>query len=181
MLLYWPLLLGMHIQTCRFYSDEERFVGSWVYIPTCLPVARDEDGGSLPLCFLLCTRKDEDLCNWIYVVILILLQWLLFCTVVLWVIQGVALNAGVLPFSKGRALQNWSSIWAEIWRINRLFGEKYKELELENSWQCRSTPKTSNLWIKTTKNSTNQEIKIWGNFGAIFWIFEIYGGNHKQE
>jgi hypothetical protein len=31
------------------------------------------------------------------------------------------------------------------------------------------------------KNSTNQEMKIRGNFGAIFWIFEIYGGNHKQE
>jgi hypothetical protein len=43
---------------------------------------------------------------------------------------------------------------------NQRFQEKYKELGLENLWQCRSTPKTSNLWIKTTKNSTNQEIKI---------------------
>jgi hypothetical protein len=55
------------------FSDEERVVGSRVYIPTCLPVARDEDGGLLLLCFMLCTRKVEDLCNWIYVVILILL------------------------------------------------------------------------------------------------------------
>jgi hypothetical protein len=30
----------------------------------------------------------------------------IFCTVVLLVIQGVALNTEVLPFSKGRALQN---------------------------------------------------------------------------
>jgi hypothetical protein len=29
-----------------------------------------------------------------------------FCTVVLSVIQGIALNTGVMPFSKGRALQN---------------------------------------------------------------------------
>jgi hypothetical protein len=28
-----------------------------------------------------------------------------FCTVVLSVIQGIALNTGVLPFAKGRALQ----------------------------------------------------------------------------
>jgi hypothetical protein len=60
------------------------------------------------------------------------------------------------------------SNWAEIWRENRRFWGKYKELGLENLWQCRSTPKTSNLWIKTAKNSTNQEIKIRGNFGAIF-------------
>jgi hypothetical protein len=26
-------------------------------------VALDEDGGSLQLCFMLCTRKVEDLCN----------------------------------------------------------------------------------------------------------------------
>jgi hypothetical protein len=54
-------------------------------------------------------------------------------------------------------------------------------LGLENLWQCRSTPNTSNLWIKTTKNSTNLEIKIQGSFGAIFWIFEIYGGNHHTR
>jgi hypothetical protein len=64
---------------------------------------------------------------------------------------------------------------------NRRFWEKYKKLGLENLWQCRSTPKTSNLWIKTTKNSTNQEIKIQGNFGAIFWIFKIYGVNHNTR
>jgi hypothetical protein len=54
---------------CRFYSDKERLVGSRVYIPTCLHVALDEDGGSLQLCFMLCNRKVEDLCIWIYVVI----------------------------------------------------------------------------------------------------------------
>jgi hypothetical protein len=92
---------------CRFYSDEERLVGSRVYIPTCLPVARDEDGGSLLLYFMLCTRKVEDLCNWIYVVIFDTIAMnTIFYTMVLSVIQGVALNTGVLPFSKGRVLQN---------------------------------------------------------------------------
>jgi hypothetical protein len=54
------------MQVC---SDKERPVGSRVYIPTCLPVARDEDGGSLQLSFMLCTLKVEDLCSWIYVVV----------------------------------------------------------------------------------------------------------------
>jgi hypothetical protein len=27
------------------FLDKERLVGSRVYIPTCMPVARDEDGG----------------------------------------------------------------------------------------------------------------------------------------
>jgi hypothetical protein len=68
-------------------------------------VARDEDGGSLLLCFMLCTRKVEGLCIWIYVVIFDTIAMMtIFCTVVLSVIQGVALNTGVLPFSKGRAL-----------------------------------------------------------------------------
>ena len=31
----------------------------------------------------------------------------IFCTVVLSVIQGIALNTGVLPFSKGKALTKW--------------------------------------------------------------------------
>jgi hypothetical protein len=44
-------------------SNKEPGVGSRAYIPTCLPVALDEDGGSLQLCFMLCTRKVEDLCN----------------------------------------------------------------------------------------------------------------------
>jgi hypothetical protein len=76
--------LGLDIQTCRFYSDEERPVGSRAYIPTCLPVARDEDGGSLVLCFMLCTRKVEDLCIWIYVVIFDAIAMItIFYTVVL--------------------------------------------------------------------------------------------------
>jgi hypothetical protein len=57
-----------------FISNKEPGVGSRAYIPTGLPVARDEDEGSLQLSFMLCTRKVEDLCNWIYVVILMLLQ-----------------------------------------------------------------------------------------------------------
>jgi hypothetical protein len=67
-----------------FYPDEEHFVGSRVYIPTCLPVAHDEDGGSLQLCFMLCIRKVEDLCNWIYVVIFDAIAMItIFYTVVL--------------------------------------------------------------------------------------------------
>jgi hypothetical protein len=70
-------------------------------------VARDEDGGSLPYCFLLCICKVEDLYNWIYVVVFdIIAMNTIFCTVVLSVIQGVALNTGVLSFSKGRALHH---------------------------------------------------------------------------
>jgi hypothetical protein len=47
-------------------------------------VARDEDGGSLQLCCMLCTRKVEDLCNWIYVVIFDAIAMVTtFCTVVL--------------------------------------------------------------------------------------------------
>jgi hypothetical protein len=47
-------------------------------------VARDEDGGSLQLCFMLCTHKVEDLCIWIYVVIFDAIAMItIFCTVVL--------------------------------------------------------------------------------------------------
>jgi hypothetical protein len=63
-----------YFKRASFYLDKERPVGSRVYIQTCLHVARDEDGGSLQLCFMLCTRKVEGLCNWIYDVILMLLQ-----------------------------------------------------------------------------------------------------------
>jgi hypothetical protein len=38
---------------CAGYLDEEQLVGSRVYIPTSLPVAHDEDGGSLPLCYFV--------------------------------------------------------------------------------------------------------------------------------
>jgi hypothetical protein len=47
-------------------------------------MARDEDGGSLQLCFMLCTRKVENLYNWIYVVIYDAMAMItIFCTVVL--------------------------------------------------------------------------------------------------
>jgi hypothetical protein len=93
--------LGLHIQTCRFYSSKEPGVGSRAYIPTCLPVALDEDGGSLQLCFMLCTRKVEDLCNWIYVVILMLLQWLLllYCGAIYWSREWHKYT-GVMSFDK---------------------------------------------------------------------------------
>jgi hypothetical protein len=56
------------------------------------------------LCYV--TRKVEYLCNWIYVVIFEIIAMItIFYTVVLSVIQGIALNTGVLPFAKGRALQ----------------------------------------------------------------------------
>jgi hypothetical protein len=40
-------------------SSKEPGVGSRAYIPIYLPVALDEDGGLLQLCFMLCTRKVE--------------------------------------------------------------------------------------------------------------------------
>jgi hypothetical protein len=58
--------------------------------------------------YALCcvTRKVEDLCIWIYVVIFDTIAMItIFYTVVLSVIQRVALNTRVLPLAKGRALQ----------------------------------------------------------------------------
>jgi hypothetical protein len=47
-------------------------------------VARDKDGGSLQLCFMMCTRKVEDLCIWISVIIYDAITMItIFCTVVL--------------------------------------------------------------------------------------------------
>jgi hypothetical protein len=68
-------------------------------------MACDEDGGSSLLCFLLCICKVEDLyildlcCNFDTIAMITI-----FYTLVRSVIQGVALNTGVLPFSKCRAL-----------------------------------------------------------------------------
>jgi hypothetical protein len=69
-----PHLWGCIFKRAGFYSSKEPGVGSRAYIPTCLPVALHEDGSSLQLCFMLCTRKVENLCNWIYIVKLMLLQ-----------------------------------------------------------------------------------------------------------
>jgi hypothetical protein len=67
-----------------FISNKEPGVGSRAYIPTCLPVTLDEDGGSLLLCFMLCTRKVKDLCNWIYLVTFDAIAMItIFCIVVL--------------------------------------------------------------------------------------------------
>jgi hypothetical protein len=82
-LLYWPLW-GCIFKHTGFYSSKELGVGYRAYIPTCLPVALDEDGSSLQLCFMLCTRKVEDL----YITGFTLYYWCycndyLFCTVVL--------------------------------------------------------------------------------------------------
>jgi hypothetical protein len=52
-------------------------------------MARDEDGGSLQLCFMLCTRKVEDLCIWISIVIYDAIAMItIFCTVVLSIDPG---------------------------------------------------------------------------------------------
>jgi hypothetical protein len=51
--------------------------------------------------------RFEFICNWICIVeIDTIAMNTTFCTVVLSVIQGIALNTGVLPFAKDRALQN---------------------------------------------------------------------------
>ena len=52
------------------------------------------------------------------------------------------------------------------------------ELGCEKLGNRRSTPKTTDLWIKTTKNSTNPEIKFRALFFDIFQIFakEKFGG-----
>jgi hypothetical protein len=52
-------------------------------------VACDEDGGSLLLCFMLCTLRIEGLCNWIYVVVFDAIAMItIFCTVVLSIDPG---------------------------------------------------------------------------------------------
>jgi hypothetical protein len=74
-----------------------------------------------------------------------------------------------------------SSIWAEIGRENHRFQKKYKELGLENLCQYRSTPKTSNLWIKNHKKLNKSRDQNSMQFWGYFWIFKIYGGNHKSR
>jgi hypothetical protein len=60
-----------------------------------MPVARDEDGGSLPLCFR-CESVRFETCSWISDVIIDTIAMIpIFCTVELSVIQGIALNTGV--------------------------------------------------------------------------------------
>jgi hypothetical protein len=105
--------LGLHIQTCRFsLSSKEPGVGSRAYIPTCLLVALDEDGGSLQLCFMLCTHKVEDLYIWIYVVILMLLQWLLilYCGAIYWSREWHR-YIGVLSFDKVGRYSRFAWLW----------------------------------------------------------------------
>jgi hypothetical protein len=76
-------------------------------------------------------RKVEDLGNWIYVVIFdTIAMIIIFCTVVLLVIQGVALNTGVLPFSKGRAL-DFSYSFA-MGRETHMFWLSFENHVLEN-------------------------------------------------
>ena len=55
----------------------------------------------MPVVFPLICRTGSLRCN-----IDTIAMNTIFCTVVLSVIQGVALNTGVLPLLKGRALQN---------------------------------------------------------------------------
>jgi hypothetical protein len=59
--------------------------------------------------------KVEYLFNWIYVIIMNTIAMItIFCTVVLSVIQGVALNIGVLPLAKGRVLHLYDSSYQPI-------------------------------------------------------------------
>jgi hypothetical protein len=54
----------------------------------------------------LCELIWFETCNLIYVVTFDTIAMItIICTVVLSVIQGIALNTGVLPFSKGRTLR----------------------------------------------------------------------------
>src|SRR4051794_10789299 len=52
------------------------------------------------------------------------------------------------------------------------------EFRGETLQKCRSTPKTTDLWIKTTKNATNSEIE----FRAIFLgYFSVLGGKNLGD
>ena len=68
-------------------------------------MALDEDGGSLQLCFMLCTRKVEDLCIWIIVVIFDAIAMItIFCTVVLSTDPGNGTIHRSSVFSKGQGV-----------------------------------------------------------------------------
>jgi hypothetical protein len=45
---------GVAYSNMQVLSGKGRYLGSQAYIPTCLPVALEEGGGSLLLCFMLC-------------------------------------------------------------------------------------------------------------------------------
>jgi hypothetical protein len=107
-----PFSLGLHIQMCRFFGwgtisrvsslhSNMSAYGTWWRWRLIAIILSDV------------YHKIEDLCNWIYVVIFdTIVMITIFCTVVLSGIQGIALNTGVLPFSKGRALQY---VWCYCW------------------------------------------------------------------
>jgi F420-0:gamma-glutamyl ligase-like protein len=83
-----------------------------------MPVARDEDGAHCYVVFR-CKSVRLRLCNWIYFVIFDTIAMItIFCTVVLSVIQGIALNIGVLPFLKGRVLHYESIFFDKIKSLN---------------------------------------------------------------
>jgi hypothetical protein len=69
-----PFLWGCIFKRAGFCSSKEPGVGSRVYIQTCLPVALDEDWRLIATMPMLCTHKVEDLCNWIFDELLMLLQ-----------------------------------------------------------------------------------------------------------
>jgi hypothetical protein len=70
---------------------------------------------------------------------------------------------------------------AEIGSKNPEIQKKKEELGEGNGKEGRSALETRNLWIKTTKNSTNQEVKIRGNFGATFGFSEFMVEITNQE
>jgi hypothetical protein len=73
--------------------------------------------------FYCVTHKVEDLCICIYIVIFDTIAMInIFCTMVLSVIQGVALITGVLPLAKCRALHcptPWSCLWQPLHQVNQ--------------------------------------------------------------
>jgi hypothetical protein len=104
---------GAAYSNVQVYSDEKHFVGSRVYIPTCLLVALDKDGGSLQLCFTLCTRKVEDLCIWISIVIFDTIAMItIFYTVVLSTDPG---NGTVTQeFCLSQKVGRYICLWGEL-------------------------------------------------------------------
>ena len=93
-------------------------------------------------------------------------------------------NGPVVPLGS-RIWTNWDELGAEIRPVNRQIRVENLEFGHENLQSCRSTPRTTDLWIKTTKNATNPEIKFraifWDIFQKIFGEFVGWGGENDVE
>ena len=106
---------GLHIQTCRllWWGLPNRISSLHSNMSACGAWWRWRLHAILFRCGCWASPRDYAICKFENLYIRIIrcnndatAMITIFCTVVLSVIQGIALNTDVLPLSKGRALQN---------------------------------------------------------------------------